>query len=293
MSEGAGFGVSSTVAPLTRVILRRPTPSTVAADPSEWHYAAPLDAEAVVDSYDRLVEALADAGAEIVWLPDPGDGLADAVFCYDPSFVTPAGAVLLRMGKPQRRAEVDLHERLYERLGVPIVGRIEEPGTVEGGDCFWLDDRTVAVGRGFRTNGSGIEQLRALLAPGGVQVTAFDLPVAGGPASCLHLMSLISMLDQDLAIVHEPLLPVALYQQLRERGVTLLRAPEDEVAASAGLTLNVLATSPRRCIAVDGFPRTLQLLRDAGCAVEVYDPRPLSIPCEGGPTCMTRPLQRR
>ena len=105
-------------------------------------------------------------------------------------------------------------------------------------------------------------------------------------------MSLVSMLDEDLAIVHEPMLPVALHQQLCERGVTLLRAPEDEVAASAGLTINVLATSPRRCIAVDGFPRTLQLLRDAGCVVEVYDPRPLSIPCEGGPTCMTRPLLR-
>ncbi|MGK0312938.1 MAG: dimethylargininase, partial [Ilumatobacter sp.] len=188
--------------------------------------------------------------------------------------------------------EADLHEQFYTSIDVPVLGRIEAPGTFEGGDSFWLDNTTLAVGRGFRTNQSGIDQMAALLRPAGVTLEVYDLPYHLGPDACLHLMSVVSSLDSDLALVHTPLLPTALYQRMIEMGYTLLEAPAAEFDASLGLNLNVLAVAPRRVIAVDGFPATLQLMRDAGCEVQTFTADELCIPCEGGPTCLTRPILR-
>lgn len=279
------------VAPLRRVGVRRPE-ALLTVDHERWHYAGPLDAGAVLAEHERFVSLLGSGDAEVIWFPPGDDGLADSVFTYDPSLVTPAGAVLLAPGKVLRRGEVALHEEFYAAHGIPVLGRIEAPGTFEAGDSFWVDDDTLAVGRGFRTDDAGIEQMRALLAPQGIDVVAFDLPWYLGPDACLHLMSLVSALDVDLALVHLPLLPVAFHRLLVERGYELIAAPAHEFEPSGGLNLNVLALSPRRCIAVDGSPATLAAMRDAGCEVEVFDGRSLAIPCEGGPTCMTRPLWR-
>jgi dimethylargininase len=200
--------------------------------------------------------------------------------------------VLLAMGKPARRAEPALHRAAYAALGIPVLGAIEGAATVEGGDCLWLDARTLAVGRGARTNDEGIAALAALLAPQGIAVLAFDLPYGRGPEACLHLMSLVSPLAPDLALVHAPLLPFALHAALAARGVRLLAAPEEEFAASGGLSLNVLATAPRAVIAVEGFPRTRALMEEAGCEVATFPGAALCIACEGGPTCLTRPILR-
>ncbi len=286
------FGVSSMVDPLVTVAMRRPG-AILTADHRRWHYAAPIEPAALAAQYDTFVALVEAAGAQIHWLPDADhDDLADSIFTFDPSFMTPAGAVILRPGKELRAPEADLHRTFYDGR-IPIVGTIRDPGMVEGGDCCWLDASTLAVGRGFRTNESGIRQLRAILAPQGIEVEAYDLPYVAGPEACLHLLSVISPLSDDLALVHAPLLPVALYQRLETMGYELLHAPDNEFAASAGLSLNVLATSPRRCIAIDGFPHTAALMRSAGCTVEVFDADQLCLPCEGGPTCLTRPLLRR
>ena len=157
---------------------------------------------------------------------------------------------------------------------------------------MWLGGRTLVAGRTFRTNRQGIGQLRGILATHGVEILVFDLPMWHGSAACLHLLSVISPLDRDLALVYPRLLPVALGQLLRERGVRLLEAGDREFRDSGGLNLNVLATGPRRCIAVGGFPRTLRLMRDAGCEVTCFDADALCIPCEGGPTCLTLPVWR-
>jgi len=297
----ASFGVDSMAGPLQRVGMRRPG-AILTADHERWHYAAPIDAAALSAQYQAFVDLVEADGAEIVWLPETGgaavdeagatDDLADSVFTYDPSFVIPAGAVILRPGKPLRLGEVDLHERFYEQAGIPVVGRIEAPGVVEGGDCFWIDATTLAVGRGFRTNQAGIEQLEAILAPSGIEVESYDLPYHHGPEACLHLLSVISPLDADLALVHAPLFPTALWQRLIEAGWELLVAPADEFEASAGLNLNVLATGPRKLIAIDGFPGTQALMTGAGCRVVTFDASALCLPCEGGPTCLTRPLLR-
>ncbi len=266
------------------------------ADHRRWHYAKPIDADALVAQYQSFVDLLEGDGCEICWMDDDGPGtadeLADAVFTYDPSFVIGDGAIVLRPGKALREDEVELHRRFYENVDVPVIGSIEAPGTVEGGDLFWLDETTLAAGRGFRTNQDGLDQLAAIVEPRGIELLAVDLPYFQGPDACLHLLSVISPLDADLALIHAPLLPTALYQRLVDSGYELLVAPADEFEASNGLSLNVLATGPRRCIAVDGFPKTVELMRSAGCVVRTFAADELCIPCEGGPTCLTRPLLR-
>lgn len=286
------YGVASTAGQLRRVGMRRPG-AILGADHQRWHYTKPLDPVRLVEQYDTFAAIVAASGAEIVWLDDDhDDDLADSVFTYDPSFVVPSGAVILRPGKPLRAGEADLHQAFYESQAIPVIGRIEAPGTFEGGDSFWLDDTTLAVGRGFRTNQAGIDQMAALLEPDGIRLEVYDLPYHLGPEACLHLMSMVSALDSDLALVHAPLMPTALYERMIDLGYTLLVAPPDEFDVSLGLNLNVLATGPRQVIAVDGFPGTVALMRDAGCTVTVFDGDELCIPCEGGPTCLTRPILR-
>ncbi len=292
----AEFGGSSSVAPLRKVAMRRPG-AMLTADHERWHYTKPLDPVALTQQYEVFAELVAASGAEIFWMPEHDavgavDDLADSVFTYDPSFAVPGGAVVLRPGKPLRTGEADLHASFYEAEGIPIIGRIEAPGLFEGGDCFWLDSTTLAIGRGFRTNQSGIDQMASIVGPLGVTVEAYDLPYHLGPEACLHLMSVVSVLDDDLALVHPPLMPTALHQRMLEMGYTLLEAPADEFDASLGLNLNVLATSPRKVIAIEGFDETLRLMRDAGCEVVTFPGDELCIPCEGGPTCLTRPLLR-
>lgn len=295
--SGPVHGVDSMVGPLLRVAMRRPA-AILTADHRRWHYARPIDAEALAAQYQSFVDLVEADGAEIVWLPEGGpdgdgtDDLADSVFTYDPSFVFPTGAVVLRPGKDLRLGEVDLHARFYRAVGVPILGQIEAPGLIEGGDCFFIDENTLAVGRGFRTNQAGIDQLTALIEPHGISIEAFDLVYHRGPEACLHLLSVISPLDVDLALVHAPLMPAPLWQRLEGAGWTLLEAPADEFQASAGLNLNVLATAPRRLITIDGFDGTRDVMEGAGCRVRTFDANALCLPCEGGPTCLTRPLLR-
>lgn len=286
-----GYGVASMAGPLRKVAMRRPG-AILTADHRRWHYAKPIDADALQAQYRAFVGLVEEADVAIEWLPEhDGDDLADSIFTYDPSFVVPGGAIVLRPGKALRRPEAALHETFY-RDRMPILGSIEAPGLVEGGDCFFLDATTLAVGRGFRTNQSGIDQLISLLEPEGIAVEVYDLPYLNGPEACLHLLSVVSPLDIDLALIHAPLLPTALYQRMEGMGYRLLQAPAEEFEASLGLNLNVLATGPRCCIAIDGFPQTLAVMRDAGCEVTTFVADELCIPCEGGPTCLTRPLLR-
>lgn len=286
------FGAQSMAGRLARVLMRRPGPSLATADRALWHYGAGFDGRRAVSEYAGFAEAVASSGAEILWIEDDGDGLADAMFTHDPSLVTGEGAVLLSMGKPLRRGEPALHEAAYRAAGVPILGRIEAPGTVEGGDCVWVDAATLAVGRGVRTNEAGILQLRALLAPLGIGVLGFDLPFWQGEEACLHLMSVVSPLAPDLALVHPPLLPVAFRSLLIERGYTLVTGDPAEFEASFGLSLNVLPTGPREVIAVAGAPKTQAAMEAAGCRVTTFAADALCLACEGGPTCLTRPVLR-
>ena len=287
------YGSQAMSAPLARVLMRRPGKSLIAANAGEWHYGPTFDGAKAVEQHRQFTRLVEKSGTEILWIEDDGDGLADSMFTHDPSLMTDQGAVILRMGKTLRVPEGALHEEAYRKAGIPVLGRIEAPGTVEGGDCVWVDKTTLAVGRGIRSNQAGIEQLAAILKPLGVNVLGFDLPLWQGEEACLHLMSVISPLADDLALVHAPLLPASFYLLLKERGIKLIVAPAEEFAASNGLNLNVLPTSPGKVIMVDGFPLTKAAMEAAGCEVETFPADALCIACEGGPTCLTRPVLRK
>jgi N-dimethylarginine dimethylaminohydrolase len=192
------------------------------------------------------------------------------------------------MGKPQRAQEPAAHQRALENLGIHIAGRIEPPGQLEGGDVVWFDDQTVAVGRGYRTNDAGIAQFRALLGER-VEVVVVPLPHHHGPDDVFHLMSMLSPVDRDLAVVYSPLLPVPFREWLIARGMGLVEVPAQEFDAMAA---NVLALGPRRCLLLDGAPVTRTRLEAAGAEVWTYDGSEISVKGGGGPTCLTRPLTR-
>lgn len=286
------FGSQSMAGPLKRVLMRSAASAMRGADAARWHYGPGFDPARAATQHAALTEMVAGTGAEIIWLTDAEDGLADSVFTHDPSLMTNRGALILSMGKALRRPEPALHEAAYGRAGIPILGRVEAPGTVEGGDCVWVDERTLAIGRGVRTNQEGIQQVANILGPLGVSVFGYDLPLWHGEEACLHLMSVISPLADDLALVFSPLLPAPFYQMLKARGITLVEGDADEFHASAGLSLNVLPTAPRQVIAVAGFPKTKAAMEAAGCTVATFEADALCIACEGGPTCLTRPVLR-
>jgi len=283
------FGSQSMVEPLTRVLVRQPDRAFGDADPELWHYTARPDLAAARAEHAALVATLRDEGCEVVFHDAPLPDHADAVFTHDPVIITDAGAVVLRMGKPRRRGEEAAMATTMEAIGVPILATLEGGATAEGGDLLWLDHDTLAIGRGYRTNAEGARQLTAALRPLGVRTIEAQLPHAGGPAACLHLMSMISMLDHDLAVVHLPLLPVPFVELLDERGVELVDVPEQEFPTMGP---NVLAIAPRRCLAIEGNPVTRERLEAAGCAVLTYRGDELSLKAEGGPTCLTRPILR-
>jgi dimethylargininase len=284
------YGAQGMVGRLRRVMVRRPDEAMAAADPARWHYTAPVDLDAARAAHDVLVSALRDWDVEVLLHDEPLPEHSDAVFVFDPALVTDAGTVLLSMGKDLRRGEEEAIGRSLERQGVPLLGRIEGDGRVEGGDTLWLDHDTLAVGRGFRTNAEGVRQLRALLDPIGVEVLDYDLPFFTGPEACLHLLSLISPVDVDLAVAHPPLMPTAFWQELRRRGLRLLEVPEEEFLLTQAT--NVLAVSPRRVIMLDENPATRRLLESEGCEVVTFPGAALSFKAEGGPTCLTRPVLR-
>lgn len=288
----AEFGVRDMSAPLKRVLMRRPAKSLVEAEAVTWHYGAGFDAEAAIRQYGDFASLVAQSGAEIVWIDDRGDGLADAMFTQDPLLMTPHGAVLLRPGKAERRKEVTLHEAACKASGIPILGRIDGFGTVEGGDVVWLDAETLLVGRGLRTNDEGIAQLATILAAQGVDVLSYDLPLWNGDDACFHLSSIVSPVRRDLALVFAPLLPVALYQILQEWGISLIEAPADEFHISNGISLQVLALKPGDVVTVSGYPKTQAALEAAGCTVRTFPGEALCLSCEGGPSGLVAPLLR-
>jgi dimethylargininase len=289
VATSRAWGGQSMVAPLRRVLVRKPAPPAVEDEFIRFGYPRPVDHERTQSEHEAFRGLLAESGADVVIAGPDETGLLDAIFAYDPSLMTDAGAVLLRPGKELRLAEVDLAERTYAELGIPIVGRIEAPGTVEGGDTLWLDERTLAVGRGYRTNSEGIRQLAALLAPCGIETMTVDLPHWRGPDECLHLMSFISPVAERLAVVYLPLMSVPFVQELQHRGWSFIEVPDEEFETHG---CNVLALEPMRVLVCDGSPITRDRLRAAGCEVATYVGNELSHNRAGGPTCLTRPILR-
>lgn len=277
------------VDPLRRVLVKRPDAAFGNADPARWNYTAQPDLEEAQREHDALVEILRGAGAEVIDHPEPQPDRADAIFVFDPVIVTDHGSVVLRMGKELRRGEEMALARRLLAAGVPILASLDGEALAEGGDLLWLDSHTLAVGQGFRTNAEGLRQLRQILAGIGVEVLPVELPWFTGPAACLHLLSLISLVDHDLAVVYPPLLSVPFWKTLRDRGFRMVEVPEEEFPTMGP---NVLALSPGKCLMLEGNPVTRRRLEEAGCEVLTYRGREISLKAEGGPTCLTRPVWR-
>ena len=283
------FGGQSMSAPLKRVLVRTPASPTSGNQHAAFGYPRPVDHAAAERQHAGFVSLLRGAGADVVEAGPDAPGLLDAIFAYDPSIITNAGAILLRPGKELRQAEVDLHEQSYADLGIPLLGRIEAPGTVEGGDTLWLDERTLAVGRGYRTNDAGIDQIRRILESVGVDVLRTELPHWRGPSECLHLMSFISPIAADAAVVYLPLMATPFVQELSRRGIRFVEVPDEEFETQG---CNVLALAPMKALVLEGSPITRSRLEVAGCEVLTYEGSEISHNRAGGPTCLTRPILR-
>ena len=283
------YGGHSMVARLRRVIVRRPTTSRSGHDWRTFGYLTEIDQLETEQEHAGFVEMIDAHGIEVIQAGPDAVGALDAIFPYDPSIITNAGAILLRPGKRQRLDEVRFAEATYFDLGIPIAGRISAPGCVEGGDTMWIDEHTLAVGRTYRTNAEGIRQLAEILAPQGVTVVTYDVPHFHGPGECLHLLSFISPVAEKAAVVHPPMMPVALIQDLLERDWKLIEIPEHEYDTQA---TNVLALAPGQLLALEGNPITRRRLEFAGFDVETYVGNSISLNRFGGPTCLSRPILR-
>lgn len=289
------YSSQSMVAGLKSVVVKSPTAAYVneAQVSDQWRpldYLGMPDFEKAVHEHRCFVDHLEACGAEVIYLPrDDLTGL-DSLYTHDPvASVTNEGAILGRMGKSARLSEPNAMANLFAQLDIPILGSIETPGMMEGGDVVWLDSKTVAIGVTYRTNSDGIRQFRELVAPAGVDVVEVPMVHWDGPAAVLHLMSIISMLDDDLAIVYEKLLPIAFRKRLLDKQIDLLPMPEHEYDS---LGCNVLAVGPRQCLIRSGNDECVKMMEEAGCTVNTFEGDEICCKGSGGPTCLTRPIWR-
>lgn len=295
MNDTGALEAQSDVQTLHSVLLKHPREAFVSqtALADTWQslgYSREPDLGRACEEYDAFVESITSLGATPAWLPvDPATG-PDSIYVRDASVVCDGGVILARMGKPARAGEPEAQKRALEAAGLPILGQIRAPGTLEGGDVCWLDERTMVVGRGYRTNDDGINQLCVIVGPFVDEVIVAQLPHYRGPGDVFHLMSVLSPVDTDLAVVFSPLMPVPLRESLLARGTRLVEVPEEEFDS---LGCNVLAVAPRTCLLHEGNPRTRDGLTAAGATVIEYTGGAISVPGQGGPTCLTRPLKRR
>lgn len=245
--------------------------------------------EKAVAEYADFEKIFKDHGVKIYHLPKEDSVNIDSIYCRDAAIATNYGMIICNMGKPARNQEPKAEQAAFEKEGIPILGVINAPGTIEGGDVAWIDEHTLAVGYTYRTNEEGIRQLKSLLEPKGVQVVVANMPHYKGPADVFHLMSVFSPIDQYKAVVYSPLIPIDFRNLLLNKGYELIEVPETEFDS---MGCNVLAIAPSLCIMVKGNEITKKRIEAAGCTVIEYAGAEISVKGGGGPTCLTRPIER-
>lgn len=258
---------------------------------SEWKKLNYLDAvhfEKAKTEYQDFQRHFEQLDAALHLLP-PAPTSMDSIYCRDASLATDYGLILCNMGKEERKKEPSALKEYCQSNDIQILGQIEAPGTAEGGDMCWLDPKTLAIGHTYRTNAAGIEQIKGLLEPHGIEVMTVDLPHYKGVEDVFHLMSIISPIDKDLAVVYSPLMPIGFRNELIKKGYSFVECPDEEFET---MGCNVLALAPRKVLMVEGNPITEKRLKSAGCEVLLYQGNDISQKGCGGPTCLTRPLKR-
>jgi len=255
----------------------------------DLHYLGRPDFEQSKTEYQEFESLLKSAGSEVFYFSENETVSMDSMYCRDATIVTDHGVIICNMGKGQRLPEPNACQIDYEKHGIPILGTITAPGTIEGGDVAWLDKKTLAIAHGYRTNDDGFRQMKELLNPIGVELIQVDLPHYKGIGDVFHLMSIFSPVDKHKAVVYSPLMPVRFREELLRRKTSLIEVPEEEFES---MGCNVLAIAPSHCLMVKGNPITKQRLEEAGCTVHEYAGQDISVKGGGGPTCLTRPLLR-
>ena len=255
----------------------------------ELNYLSRPDFDNALEEYDFFQKYLINKNVSLNFFPHDNNIKIDSIYCRDASIASNFGMILCNMGKEGRINEPQSHLDTYTSNNIPILGIIKAPGTLEGGDVAWLDEKTLAVGHTYRTNEAGISQLKVLLEPKDIKVIVAELPHYKGKSDVFHLMSILSPVDKDLAVVYSPLMPIKFRNELLKRGFELIEVPDEEFDS---MGCNILATAPRECLMVAGNPKTKELLEDAGCQVTTYKGEDISVKGGGGPTCLTRPMQR-
>ena len=232
----------------------------------EFNYIGCPNYETVLNEYEIFEKIIKEHVETVHYLPMNDSVGLDSIYAHDSLKVTKKGAIYFPMGKVLRGKEGIATEEYLKSIGIPTLGHIKAPGKMEGGDVVWIDEKTVAIGRGYRTNTEGIEQFKELTKDFVEEYIIVDMPHADGETECLHLMSIISMIDNDLAVVYSKYMPIRFRNFLKERGMKLLEVDDEEYGY---LGSNVLAIAPRVCIVIEGVPRIKKLMEAEGCKVFV------------------------
>jgi arginine deiminase len=288
------YGCQSETGPIKSIILKHPKDAFynqeyVNANWKDLNYIGCPDYESVVKEYDAFAALLKKEVSDIHFLPKNSKTGMDSIYTHDPALITENGAILCNMGKKQRQGESSAIGQYLTGLDIPILGSISGSGKLEGGDVVWLDKRTLAVGLTYRTNAEGIRQLKELTADIVEDIIPVPLPHWNGENDCFHLMSIISPVDNDLAVVYSRLMPVFFREMLVARGIRLIEVPDAEYGS---MGCNVLAIAPRKCIVISGNPLTKKMLKKSGAEVSDFNGENLCLKGGGGPTCLTRPTLR-
>lgn len=288
------YGCQSMVGKIKHIIIKDPKDAFISQENlnEKWeafNYVSCPDYEKSLEEYKKFESIIKENVENVHYLPKDDTTGLDSIYTHDTCKITSKGAIMFTVGKELRRAETEATKNFLKDIGVPILGEISGDANIEGGDVVWLDEKTIAVGRGYRTNYQGIEQLRELTKDIVDEFIVVELPHGDGPDECLHLMSVISMVDKDLAVVYSKLMPVSFRDLLIERGIQLIEVDDEEYA---NLGSNVLALAPRICVMPAGNPKTKEKLEKAGAKVFEYEGQNISFMGTGGPTCLTLPVTR-
>jgi N-dimethylarginine dimethylaminohydrolase len=288
------FGCQSMYAPIRRMALKHPRQAFIDQKnlEAQWQslaYFGCPDFENSLTEYEKFLGVLEQFDFEIHFAPEDETTGLDSIYVHDPLVISERGAILCSMGKAARAPEPAAAEKYLAEMGVPVIGKITGDGKLEGGDVLWVGERTLAVGQGFRTNAEGLRQLRVFLDDAVDEIFPVQLPYWTGPQDCLHLLSFISIVDEDLAVVYSRLMPVPFREWLLEHGFNFVEVPDEEYDS---LGCNVLAVAPRKCVMLAGNPVTKKRLEEAGAQVWTYEGNDISFKGTGGPTCLTRPILR-
>ena len=283
------------VNPIRRVLIKHAkegfkNQSELNQSASKLNYLETPNFSKSISDYDQFVKLLKSFDIEIHYLPNNNNTTPDSIYTHDPCIVSNKGVILCSMGKDDRRSEVPAVESYFKSLDIPILGKIKKPGNLEGGDVVWINERSVAVGEGYRSNSEGIKQLKDLLSDLVDNVISVPLPHWTGPLDCLHLMSLLSPIDKDLFLVYSRLLPVPFLKYLSLLKIKLIHVPDNEYHS---MGCNVLAVAPKKVIMLEGNPETKKMLEKNNVEVFCYDGSEISLKGAGGPTCLTRPFLRQ